>query len=430
MDLILEGNVYYNHSFTKCCIGIKQGKIVAIKKSLKGDSHYNFGTNLLLPAGVDIHVHFRDPGFVHKEDFFTGSKAAAFGGITCAYDMPNTKPMTSTMKSLLEKIKSANSKSVIDFGIYTAITNNNLAHLYEFSKHSNGFKIFLGKTTDSHSLDEQKIEEVFAQISKTNQITLIHAENEKCLQKNNHIAENLKDHLTTRPSECEEKAILSIIQSSRNSQSKVHICHLSSCEGFELLRKKPKNFSVGVTPHHLLFDIGSIKSNQSFYKVNPPIRSHFDRETLWYGLTHGFIDILESDHAPHTLDEKMTDFNAAPSGMPGVETLYPLFLAVTKKQRLSIARLISLLCERPATLLNVPKGKIEIGRDADIIVIDYKKTTLVKGESLHSKCGWTPYEGKHAIFPSNVFLRGERIIEDGELTVPPGFGNHIPPRFQ
>lgn len=161
------------------------------------------------------------------------------------------------------------------------------------------------------------------------------------------------------------------------------------------------------------------------YKVNPPIRSNLDRETLWYGVKNSYIDVLESDHAPHTLEEKEVDFDRAPSGMPGVETMYPLFLAEVKKNHLSFARLISLLCERPAELMNIPKGKIEVGRDADFIVIDYKETTTVKSENLHSKCGWTPFEGMSTIFPSDVFLRGERIIEEHQLTSSSGLGNNV-----
>lgn len=430
MDLTIEGKVYINGTFESCCIGIQQGKISSIKKILKGDAHLNFGRKLILPAGIDLHVHFRDPGFVHKEDFSTGSKAAAFGGIACVFDMPNTKPQTTTVRTILEKINVAKKKSFVDFGVYAAITNNNIKNIHEMSKHCNGFKIFLGNTTNSLHLSEQKLKETVHAVSQTNKITLVHAENEQCLKKNKKTEQNLKDHLLCRPSECEEQSIKNVFDANIGVSSRIHICHLSSCEGFELLRNKPKNISVGVTPHHLFFDIGNISSRQALYKVNPPIRSHFDRETLWYGITNGFIDVLESDHAPHTLEEKKTDFDTAPSGIPGVETMYPLFLAEVKKEHLSFARLISLLCERPAELMNLSKGKIEVGRDADFVIIDFKETTTIKSDNLHSKCGWTPFENMPAIFPSDVFLRGERIIEDHELTSSSGLGNNITSGFQ
>ncbi len=430
MDLTIEGKAYINGSFETCCIGVNQGKICAIKKILKGDTHLTFNRKLILPAGIDMHVHFRDPGFTYKEDFSTGSKAAAFGGITCVFDMPNTKPQTTSVRTILEKINIAKTKSFVDFGVYAAITNTTIRNIAEMSKHCSGFKIFLGETTNSLQLSEQKLKEALFAASQTNKITLVHAENEQCLKKYKKTEQNLKDHILCRPSECEEQAIKSVLDASKGISSRIHICHLSSCEGFERLRKKPKNISVGVTPHHLLFDEGSIKSKQSLYKVNPPFRSHFDRETLWYGITNGHIDVLESDHAPHTLDEKKTDFNTASSGVPGVETIYPLFLAEVKKEHLSFAQLISLLCERPAEIMNIPKGKIEVGRDADFIIIDYNETTMVKSENLHSKCGWTPFENMPAIFPSDVFLRGERIIEEQQLACNSGFGNNVVPQVQ
>lgn len=251
MDLTIEGNAYINGTFEKRCIGIEQGKISAIKKILKGDEHLNFGRKLILPAGIDIHVHFRDPGFVHKEDFSTGSQAAAFGGTTCVFDMPNTKPQTTTVQAISEKIRTAKKKSFVDFGAYVAITDDNIEYINEMSKHCSGFKIFLGSTTNSLQLSEQKLKEAIHAVNQTNKITLIHAENEQCLREHKEVEHNLKDHIRCRPSECEEKSIKDVLDACRAVSSKIHICHLSSCEGFELLRKKPKSVSVGVTPHHL-----------------------------------------------------------------------------------------------------------------------------------------------------------------------------------
>jgi len=406
---------------------IKNGKIARVGKSIKAKTAARLQADGLIvcPGLIDMHVHFRDPGFVYKEDFSTGSKAAAFGGITCVYDMPNTNPQTDNVQTILEKKNIAKNKSFVDFGIYAAATDNNVQYINEMSKHCSGFKIFLGSTTNSLHLNEQKLKETLHAVSQTNKITLVHAENEPCLRKHKDVEHSLKDHLRCRPSECEEQAIKNVLDASKDVSSKVHVCHLSSCEGFELLRKKPKNVSVGVTPHHLFFDVDNIKSKQSLYKVNPPIRSHFDRETLWYGIKNGIIDVLESDHAPHTLDEKKKDFNEAPSGIPGIETMYPLFLAEVKKEHLSFNQLIYLLCERPAELMNIPKGKIEVGRDADFIIIDYKETNAVKSENLHSKCGWSPFEGMPAIFPTAVFMRGEKLIEEQDILVKQGFGNFL-----
>jgi len=425
MDLTIEGKLYHNGTFEQGCLGIQQGKIVAIKKSLKTDNHFNVGNNLILPAGIDLHVHFRDPGFTYKEDFSTGSQAAAFGGISCVFDMPNTQPQTTSIQTLKEKTQIASEKSYVDFGLYTGVSDENIGRLAEISPFCSGFKIFLGGSTHSLQLSTQNLRIALLETNRTKKITLIHAEDEHCLKTHKDIENNLVDHLRCRSAECEETAIRTIINNSHNLSSPIHICHLSSCGGFEMLRKKPHNISVGVTPHHLFFDVHTLDTKPAYYKVNPPIRSSFDRDTLWYGVNHKLIDIFESDHAPHTEEEKNVAFNDAPSGLPGIETMYPLFLAVIKKEQITLGTLLTLLCEKPAQLINLPKGKIEVGRDADFIVVDMKKTETITAEKLHSKCGWTPFEGFQGIFPSMMFIRGEKVIDDHHILVKQGFGKSV-----
>lgn len=425
MDRTIEGKAYINGSFEDCCIGIKDGKINKIKKILKSNDHINFGNKLILPAGIDIHTHFRDPGYTHKEDFETGSISAAYGGIACVFDMPNTKPPTITLSALMEKIQVAEKKSYVDFGIFAGINDKNIENIENFSKYCCGFKIFLGSTTNSFQLKSVNLNKVLVKINKKKMITLFHAEDQQCLKEFIINEQNLKDHLKARPSKCEEISIKKILGNAKNISSKIHICHISSIEGLNALKGSPKNVSVGVTPHHLFFEIGKTLLKKTYYKVNPPLRTNMDREFLWQGINSGLIDVLESDHAPHTIDEKDQEFDKAPSGIPGIETMFPLFLAEVKNQNLSFNRLISMLCEKPSELLNIPKGKIEKEKDADLIVVDFKKTNLVKSDDLHSKCGWSPYEGKKVIFPSHVFLRGEEVVEEYELVGSKGFGCNI-----
>lgn len=422
MDLTVEGKIYHNGSFEQACVSIKQGKIVSIKKTLKSGNHLNVGTNLILPAGIDSHVHFRDPGFPQKEDFSTGSTAAAFGGISCIFDMPNTQPQTINTRTLMEKTQLASQKSYVDFGIFAGVNDENIGRLSELSSYCAGFKIFLGNSTHSLHISPQNLKVALGEADRTKKITLVHAEDEHCLKKHEDREQSLVDHLRCRSTECEEAAIRSILQNGHDFSSPLHICHLSSCDGLELLRRRPKNISVGVTPHHLFFDVQALNKNQTFYKVNPPIRSSFDREALWKGVNTHQIDILESDHAPHTTEEKTVDFDSAPSGVPGVETLYPLMLVLIKKGQLALDTLLSMFCETPAQILHLPKGKLEIGRDADFIVVDMKNIQKISAEHLHSKCGWTPFEGFPAIFPSMVFIRGEKVIDDHQILVKQGFG--------
>ncbi|UCF50207.1 MAG: dihydroorotase [Thermoplasmatales archaeon] len=425
MDLVVEGKAYINGIFQNCCIGIKDGKISAIKKILKGDEYIDFRNRLILPSGIDLHVHFRDPGLTNKEDFSTGSIAAAFGGISCVFDMPNTIPQTKTLQNLSDKISLAEKKSYVDFGIYAGITDDNLDSIEYLSKKCSGFKIYLGGTTNSLKFDKKNLRKALKIISKTEKLVLFHAEDDEKLIEYSDKENNLIDHLKSRPSVCEETSITDVIGALQGLGMKAHICHVSSIEGLEILKKRPNNITCGTTAHHCLLSIEKNMGSQTFFKVNPPIRSSFDKESLFNGIKNGLIDVIESDHAPHTKEEKNVSFNEAPSGLPGVETTFPIFLYLAKKEVISFQRIVSLLCERPAEILDIPKGKLEVGRNADFIVVDLRDDCRIKSDMLHSKCGWTPFEDWSAIFPIHVFLRGEKLIEDYEIQVSQGFGKFV-----
>ncbi|RLF33991.1 MAG: hypothetical protein DRM98_01390 [Thermoplasmata archaeon] len=425
MDLSVEGKAYINGTFEQCCIGVENGKIVEIKKILKADEHFDFGSKLILPAGVDIHVHFRDPGMTYKEDFYTGSLAAVFGGISCVFDMPNNIPPADNVKCLDDKINIGRRKSVVDFGLFAGVTNNNIEELERMSKKCNGFKIYLGSSMLSLLFDKKNLTSVLKKLSLTGKPVLFHAEDEECLISHRVLEKSLSDHLSYRPAVCEEISIKEVLSASQNFATRIHFCHVSSCDALEVLKKHPGNISFGVTPHHSLLNVEKNLGSQSFYKVNPPIRTSFDKESLFNAIKNGFVDILESDHAPHTRDEKNADFNSAPSGVPGVETMYPLFLYLVKKEFLSFQRLTSVLCARPAELMGVSKGRIEKDFDADFIVVDLKNDCRIKAEDLHSRCGWTPFEDWPAVFPESVFIRGEKVIDDYEIQVSQGFGEFV-----
>jgi dihydroorotase len=430
MDLTIEGKAYIKNRIEQVCIAIEDGKIVKIGKILpKGEEHYRFSKELILPAGIDIHVHFREPGFTHKEDFSTGTTAAAFGGISCIFDMPNTSPPTTTKKALLDKIDIAKKKSYIDFGLYAGINNENIEEIENFAKYCNAFKIYLGSSTNTLLLSMENLIELLKKTEILHKKPLmIHAEDKKCLEKHKIIENDLIDHLKSHPDVCEVEAISQIIKNTKN-EINIHICHISSSDSIELLKntKKSKKISIGVTPHHILFSVNIKKQilPSSFYKVNPPLRSEFDVESLREHLIKSFVDILESDHAPHTYDEKNTSFEEAPSGIPGVETMYPIFLAWVNKGLISLNRLISSICIKPAQLFNLEKGEISEGNDADLIVVNLKNIQKIKSENLHSKCEWTPYEGMPAIFPTHLFVRGQPIVEDSILIGEKGFGKQV-----
>jgi dihydroorotase len=205
-----------------------------------------------------------------------------------------------------------------------------------------------------------------------------------------------------------------------HKETKVHICHVSSAEGAALVSKS--SFTSEVTPHHLFFNIGADLGAKG--KVNPPLRQEKDQDALWNALKSGAIDIMASDHAPHTLEEKEV-FENAPSGMPGVETMLPLMLWRVKHNRFDLSRLVNAISERPAEIFGLKKGKIKAGYDADLIMVDMRKETEISEDELHSKCGWSAYDGLSVVFPKYTYLRGEIVIEDWELTGEAGVGRMV-----
>ncbi len=424
-ELVIDGNVFIQGSFQHCCIGIDDGKITEIKKILTGDLRHTFSKHILMPAGIDIHVHFRDPGMTRKETFQTGTMAAAYGGISCVFDMPNTTPQTTTISALQEKISHATHHAVVDFGLYAGITDKNIERIASLSSLANGFKIYLGSTTNSLLLSSSQIGHAFQQVENTHLPVLCHAEAPSCLHQHMQIERTLSDHHKGRPPSCETKAIEVLLKEAVTYTTPIHICHISSKESVELLKNRSSKVTCGVTPHHSLLNIDKLKPNDGRYKVNPPLRPKDHMAILFESLKDGSTDIIESDHAPHLLDEKNVLFDEVPSGIPGVETMMPLFLSLAKRDLLSYQRLISLLSSRPAEILGVNKGRIERGYDADIVAVDLKNDCSIKAETLHSRCGWTPFEDWPAIFPEVVFIRGEKVIEHNEIQVNEGFGRFV-----
>jgi len=428
MNIVVEGKAYVRNRLEHVCIGIEDGRISKIAKILpKGEENYRFKREIILPAGIDIHVHFREPGFTHKEDFSTGTISAAFGGISCIFDMPNTKPPTITKKAILEKLEIAKKKAYIDFGLYAGIADENFEKLENLANYCNAFKIYLGSSTNAILLSKENLKDFFKNAEEFNdKPIMIHAEDEECIERHKIIEGNLSDHLRARPDICELKAIQNILNY-KSKKNKIHICHISSADCIEFLKGAKEEVTKGVTPHHLILstNIKRKRMPTSFYKINPPLRTKFDVETLRENLTGNFIDVLESDHAPHTYEEKDVNFDEAPAGVPGVETMYPILLFWFKKGLLSLDRLVSLLCEKPAKIMSLEKGAISEGKDADLIVIDLQNIQKIKAENLHYKCGWTLYEGIRAIFPSYTFVRGMPIIEEYTLAGEKGYGKQV-----
>ena len=412
MDVVVKGNCYYQGRLGRLSIGVEGGRIARIARDLDGETEYDFGNKLVLPAAIDSHVHMREPGATHKEDFSTGSLAAVHGGVTCVLDMPNTTPPTVKPDTLTEKSRIAASKSHVDFGLFAGVQSS--VDIEGLAPLAVGFKLYMAGTTGDMLVSSlESVTKELRAIAQSHKVLAVHAEDEGLRRKDSEA--NLEDHLRNRRNDCEASAVRRL-RGLRVEGLRMHVCHVSAMESLPILSGAPM-LTTEVTPHHLLMDKDSKLG--TFAKVNPPLRRREDRQALFKALKEGNFDTVASDHAPHTIEEKEEDFDFAPCGVPGVETMMPVMLQLVREKHIALHTLVSRLCERPGELFGIPKGRIEVGYDADLVVADMMAGTEIRADRLHSKCGWTPYEGMSAVFPKAVFLRGEVMTEDGSLVGEP-----------
>ena len=395
MTEYFRGKFFIDGEFKDRYLEVENGKIKNIGIE-RGNGTVRTLEGFILPAGVDIHVHFRDPGEERKEDFHSGSRCAIYGGTSTVADMPNNIKPINSQEVFNEKLKTITGRSFTDFALYQ------LPAGYEIDG-AIGQKVFMGKSTGGIISDLTKI-------INNEKIKVFHAENQSCLDKYKIDDKDLKAHDNSRPLECELEAVEII---SRLSLNNVLIAHATSRTVAEI--SKSFGFRVEVTPHHLLLNrdmkLGSLG------KVNPPLRKNIIQEDLMNYLSKELIDVVSSDHAPHTLEEKEV-FDSAPSGMPGVETRLPLILMLFKRGIINLNYAVKLLSTNPAEIIGIPKGRIAPGYDADLVIVDFEEEPI-KSENLHYKCRWTAFEGFNGIFPNGLILRGEEVMIEREIVEQP-----------
>jgi len=405
--MILYGTAYIDGELKKRYIGIEDGKIDFVKKHYKGDVEVKQIDEIILPAGIDLHVHFRDPGSTDKEDFYTGSKAAAFGGITTVADMPNNHPPILTPDTFDKKLQMVEERSCIDFALYSLIGDD----VGSMIEKTGLFKVYLSSSTST----EKKVhEDGIRKVYKNGGKIAFHCEDEDYFNKP---GTDLPGYNKYRPVESEVQAIRSLTELPEGPK---RVCHISTKKGLQ--EALSNGFSVEVTPHHIFLNEEAFLGG--FGKVNPPLRTQNDQIALWESYERGDIDFLASDHAPHLEDEK-TDFIDAPPGIPGVETMYPLLLHSVSMGNISLSTVVETIAEKPGRYLNTKKGKIEEDYDADLMMVDFRKIESIDRENLHSKAGWSPFEGFNAVFPVHVMSRGEFLIKDNEFIGAKGRGKFI-----
>ena len=408
-DTVICGRMYVDGELRYTEVGITDGKITEVGKHVSGgEERIDLGTSItVLPGFMDPHVHMRDPGLTHKEDFPTGTSAAACAGVTCVLDMPNTKPPVTDIPTLMAKKKALAGRAFVDYGLFAAITANCPVDL--FAPHVPAFKMFMGSTTGNILMnDDEEIDPIMPEIARTGKVLSVHAEDDNLLVHG--VQENCcQDHLRNRPAEAEFSALRRL---SRYKDSvKINICHCTSAEQVKVASEL--GFTTEVTMHHMTFD--ALSNTSAFYKTNPPVRDRNTRDNLFKAFTEGKITMFGTDHAPHTYEEKTQEFDAAPGGIPGIETTMPMVMEWVRDGTIPLSLAVRMGAENPCDRFSVRKGRIAVGNDADFLFFDMRKVTTIDMKKLHSKAGFNPYQGRRAIFPDTVIIRGQVQVKDGEL---------------
>lgn len=426
-DFIIRGGVVVSHAGEGSAdIGINDGRIAAIGdlSTASAGAAFNAAGLHVLPGIIDTQVHFREPGLTHKEDLETGTRAAALGGVVGVFEMPNTNPTTSTPEALEDKFARAKGRAHVDYAFYAGATTDNAELLPELERMPGcaGVKTFMGASTGSLLVaDDAGLDRI---LSKVNRRATFHAEDEMMLQAQKSRARegDWTSHPEVRDDRAALRATQRLVEAARRHKKRVHVLHISSKIEMEYLSAAKDVATVETLPQFLTFEGPEVYQRlQGRGQMNPPIRYAEDRAALWsLGIEQGVVDIVATDHAPHTREEKAQPYPKSPSGMPGVQTLVPVMLTHVAERRLSLARFIDLCAHGPNRVFGIAaKGRIALGYDADFTIVDLQARKIIRDADQASRCGWTPFDGFEAKgWPMATIIRGQVIMRDGEVIAP------------
>jgi dihydroorotase len=412
---------------------IEHNKITYIGKDIpEYNQKEELNGKLVLPGMIDPHTHIRDLALSYKEDWRTGSRASARGGVTTIFDMPNTDPPTNNINNLEKKIEFAKKLSIVNYSFHIGATENNLKQLEKMlSAYNNniaGIKVFLAASSSNEVIKSEKtLSEIFTLSKKWDKPTLVHTELQECINKykkkySDNDYNNVRYHNQIRHRECSIKGTELVLGLCRKVGNKLYIAHTSTAEEIALIREYKKNYNLPliceITPHHLLLNENILEIAGNFGKVNPPLREKKDNEALWEGIYDGTVDVIGSDHAPHRREEKTKPYFESPSGFPGLETTIPLLLNEVNKNRLSYDKLTSLISSNTAGIFNLKhRGKVKEGYYADLVVVDTETPYKIDPKSFESKAHYSPYDG--------IELKGKVIMTliNGNIVYKEGYIN-------
>jgi dihydroorotase len=434
-DLLLRNGVVVNQDGTgRADIGVIGGRIARI-----GDlGHASAAETIdctglhVLPGVIDSQVHFREPGAEHKEDLESGSRAAAMGGVTAVFEMPNTSPLTIDADRLADKVARGRDRMHSDFAFWFGATADNVGILADAERLEGcaGVKMFMGSSTGDLLVDDDA--SVAAVLRNGRRRVAVHSEEESRLvaRKGLRVEGDASSHPVWRDPMAAVLCTERLIRHAREARRRIHILHISTADEIAILAAHKDLVTAEATPHHLTLDGDEAYARLgTLVQMNPPVRGAAHRDAIFDGLRQGVIDVLGSDHAPHALEEKAKVYPASPSGMPGVQTLVPIMLDHVANGRLTLARFVDLSSHGPQRIFGIAgKGRIAVGYDADFTIVDLKAPRTIANDWIASKCGWTPYDGTTVTgWPKGTIIRGARVMWEDELTAP---ARGAPVRFQ
>lgn len=424
-DLILTGGTVVNHDGEGARdIGVKDGRIAAIgdlRRASAGETIDCRGLHIL-PGVIDSQVHFREPGLEHKEDLETGSRAAVLGGVTAVFEMPNTNPLTTSEAALADKVRRGTGRMHCDFAFWVGGTRENAKDVGELERlpGAAGIKVFMGSSTGDLLVEDD--EGVASILRNTRRRAAFHSEDEFRLRER--LGERIEGDPSSHPVWRDEIAALRcterLVRIARNTRARIHVLHISTAEEILFLEQHKDVATCEATPHHLTLSAVDYARLGTLIQMNPPVRAARHRDGIWHGVAQGIVDVLGSDHAPHTLAEKAKPYPASPSGMTGVQTLVPIMLDHVNAGRLTLQRFVDLSSHGPQRIFGMArKGRIAAGYEADFTIVDMKRREIITNAQAGSKAGWTPYDGREVTgWPVGTVIRGRRVMWEGEIVTP------------
>lgn len=410
----------------KADIAITAGRIEMIADSISEKAQKIIDANGLhvLPGVIDSQVHFREPGLEHKEDLETGTRAAVLGGVTTVFEMPNTNPSTTTKEAFEDKLNRAKNRCHSNYAFFMGGAHDNVDKIAELEllPHCSGVKIFMGSSTGTLLVeDDDTLEKILMQGHRR---VIFHSEDEMRLRERKHIAVEKADphfHHVWRDTETAVNSTRRLLRLARKTGRKIHVLHVSTGDEMDMLKDAKDIATVEVLPQHLtLFAPDCYDKLGTYAQQNPPIREKHHMERIWQAVLDGTVDVIGSDHAPHTKEEKNKPYPSSPSGVPGVQTLVPIMLNHVNNGKLPLERFVEMVTMNTARVFGIKnKGALRQGFDADVTIVDMKKQKTITNDWIASRCGWTPFDGMQVTgWPTHTIVGGKLVMENDQVVMP------------